>query len=81
MLWTEGWSSGTIQRGKRTKSSHNNTVWVHNNVDSKRIRADSIDDYICMGYKIGRGPLKPYKTNNDKTNVATKVQDDGSCSV
>lgn len=55
-----GWTIGTLQKGKKSKSSHSNSTWVHNENKSVRIIRNSLDEYLNIGYKLGRGKLKKY---------------------
>jgi hypothetical protein len=61
-----GWKVGTLQKNKKTNSSHYDTTWVNNNGINKRIDKNELDVYIKKGWMKGRVGLKKYKTKNDK---------------
>jgi hypothetical protein len=60
-----GWILGTLQKNKRTISSHFDTIWVNKNSLNKRIKNNEIDNYISLGWKKGRVGLKKYKMKNE----------------
>jgi len=59
----EGWVEGTLQRGKKSASSHSGSCWVHNNEETKRINKSELEFHLSQGYKEGRGKLGTYKKN------------------
>ena len=62
----KGWKIGTLQKNKRTNSSHYHTTWVNINGINKRIDKNELSDYTDKGWLMGRVGLKKYKTKNEK---------------
>jgi hypothetical protein len=60
---SEGWTVGTLQKGKKTLSSHNNTLWVHNAKlkETRRIFEGDLKKYSNNGWSLGRIKLGVYK--------------------
>ena len=60
---SEGWIVGTLQKGKETLSSHNNTLWVHKVElkETRRIFEHELNNYIKNGWMLGRLKLGKYK--------------------
>jgi len=57
----DGWVIGTLQKGKRTVSSHYKTIWINDETINKRITNDKLYDYIGKGWNLGRINLKKYE--------------------
>jgi len=57
----DNWVVGTLQKGKRTLSSHYKTTWINNGVDNKRIIEQKTDEYLTNGWLKGRINLKKYE--------------------
>lgn len=60
------WEIGTLQKNKRTNSSHYNTTWINKDGINKRIKKDDLINHINEGWSGGRIGLKKYKTKNGK---------------
>ena len=60
------WKIGTLQKNKRTNSSHHNTTWINKDGINKRIKKDDLINHINEGWSSGRIGLKKYKTKNGK---------------
>jgi hypothetical protein len=58
-----GWKIGTLQKDKRTISSHYDRVWITNGVSNKRLKEEDLIFFIEKGWKKGRTFLKKYNTN------------------
>jgi hypothetical protein len=61
-----GWVLGTLQKNKRTISSHHNTTWVNKEGINKRISKGDLMCFLDSGWVKGRINLKKYKKRNDK---------------
>jgi hypothetical protein len=59
------WVIGTLQKNKKTKSSHHDTTWVNKNGINKRIEEVDLINYINDGWLKGRIGLKKYKKRNE----------------
>jgi hypothetical protein len=66
-----GWGLGTLQKGKKTLSSHDNSIWIHHLVkkETKRISETELNHYLNNGWVRGRLKLGNYKKNNKVKNV------------
>jgi hypothetical protein len=65
-----GWTLGTLQKGKRTESSHSGSCWIHN-IDlqqTKRIKQSELDEYLSKGWLKNR--LKLGKYENRKSSIS-----------
>ena len=45
---------GTLQKNKRTNSSHHNTTWINKDGINKRIKKDDLINHINEGWSSGR---------------------------
>ena len=61
-----GWKLGTLQKNKRTISSHHNTTWVNKCGINKRISENSLTEFLDSGWVKGRINLKKYKKRDGK---------------
>lgn len=57
----DGWVIGTLQKNKTTNSSHKNTIWVNNGIESIRIDSENLEAYLEKKYIRGRLKLKKYE--------------------
>jgi hypothetical protein len=58
-----GWFLGTLQKGKKTESSHTGSCWIHNIElqQSKRIKSSDLDGYLSKGWLKNRLKLGKYE--------------------
>lgn len=56
----EGWVLGTLQKNKKTISSHYDRIWITNGVNNKRVKEEDFLIYLEKGWKEGRTFTKKY---------------------
>ena len=57
-----GWNLGTLQKGKKTESSHAESCWIHKIElqQTKRIKKSELEDYLSKGWLRNRLKLGKY---------------------
>jgi hypothetical protein len=51
---------GTLQKNKKTISSHYDRIWITNGVNNKRVKEEDFLIYLEKGWKEGRTFTKKY---------------------
>jgi hypothetical protein len=66
-----GWYLGTLQKSKKTLSSHDNSIWVYNlnRNETKRIYESELESFLNNGWVKGRFKLGNYKKTDKIKNV------------
>jgi len=59
---SNGWNTGTLQKGVTTNSSHLGTCWIHNleKQKTKRIDKSQLEEYLSIGWLPNRLKLGKY---------------------
>ena len=57
----DGWILGTLQKGKKTISSHFDRIWINKDFKNKRILEEELESFLQKGWIKGRIFTKKYK--------------------
>jgi len=68
---SDGWIVGTLQKGKKTASSHNKTLWICNveKKENRRIFEHELEKYSDNGWVLGRLKLGKYQKSKKQRKI------------